>query len=112
MNPNNHDFCAGLAYCILVPARFELGEGITVSQTYAHFMAPFLMAFAPASPGKPHPAPWKAAKGGINIDITAELFLPATCNLEHLDRINSIWWIVSLLRLRATALVFTPVISS
>src|SRR6266478_1539133 len=76
MNPNNHDFCAGLANCMLVPERFELGEGITISQTYAHFMAPFLMAFAPAAPGKPHPAPWKPAKGGLAIDITAELFVP------------------------------------
>jgi hypothetical protein len=112
MNPNLHDLYAGLSNIVLVPERFELGEGVVISQTYADFMAPFLMAFAPASPGKPHPAPWKAAKGGINIDITAELFLPATCNLEHLDRINAIWWIVALLRLRATAPLFTPVISS
>lgn len=112
MNPNLHDLYAGLSNIALVPERFELGEGVVISQTYAHFMAPFLMAFAPASPGKPHPAPWKAAKGGINIDITAELFPPATCTLENLDRINTIWWIVALLRLRVTAMVFAPVISS
>ena len=53
-------------------------------------MAPFLMAFAPASPGKPHPAPWKPANGGLAIDINAELFLPAACKLEHLDRLNTI----------------------
>jgi hypothetical protein len=112
MNPNVHDLYAGLSNIALVPERFELGKGVVISQTYAHFMAPFLMAFAPASPGKPHPAPWKAAKGGISIDITAELFLPATCTLENLDRINTIWWIVALLRLRATSMVFAPVISS
>jgi len=112
MNPNLHDLYAGLSNIVLVPERYELGKGVVISQTYAHFMAPFLMAFAPASPGKPHPAPWKAAKGGINIDITAELFLPATCTLENLDRISTIWWIVALLRLRATTMVFAPVISS
>ncbi len=112
MDPNQHDFWAGLADCILVPERFELGEGLIISQTYAHFMAPFLMAFAPAAQGKPHPAPWKTAKGGLAIDITAELFVPATCRLEHLDRLHTAWWIVSLLRLKATTAVYTPVISS
>jgi hypothetical protein len=112
MDLNQQDFWAGLADCILVPERFELGEGVTISQTYAHFMAPFLMAFTPATPGKPHPAPWKPAKGGFDIDITAELFIPATCHLEHLDRLNAAWWIVALLRLKATAVVYTPVVSS
>lgn len=112
MNPNVHDLWAGLSDLALVPQRFELGEGVIISQTYAHFMAPFLMAFSPAVPGKPHPAPWKSAKGGFSIDITAELFLPATCRLEHLDRLNTVWWIVALLRLKATPAVFAPVISS
>lgn len=112
MDLNLHDFWAGLSDLALVPERFELGEGVTLSQTYAHFMAPFLMAFAPASPGKHHPAPWKPAKGGFHIDITAELFVPATCRLEHVDRLNAVWWIVALLRLKATSAVFVPVISS
>jgi hypothetical protein len=112
MNFNQQDFWAGLADCILVPERFELGEGVTISQTYTHFMAPFLMAFAPAAQGKPHPAPWKPARGGLAIDITAELFLPASCRLERLDRLNTAWWIIALLRLKVTTAVYTPVISS
>jgi hypothetical protein len=75
-------------------------------------MAPFLMAFAPATPGKPHPTPWKAAKGGLAIDITAELFLPITCRIEHLDRVSTVWWIVALLRLKAASTIYAPVISS
>ena len=112
MDPNLHDLYAGLSDLSLVPESFELGQGVTISHTYAHFMAPFLMAFAPATPGKPHPAPWKTAKGGFNIDISAELFLPATSRLANMDRLNTVWWIVALLRLKATAGVFAPVISS
>lgn len=112
MNPNLHDLYAGLSGFTLVPESFELGDGAVLSQTYAPFMAPFLMAFAPATPGKAHPAPWKAAKGGIGIDIHAELFLPATCKLEAIDRLNTVWWITTLLRLKATTAVFVPVISS
>jgi hypothetical protein len=112
MNPDLHDLYAGLAGVRLAPERFDLGEGVTISQTYAHFMAPFLMAFSPAPPGKPHPTPWRSAKGGYSIDITAEIFLPSTCKLEKIDRLNTIWWIVALLRLKATAGVYVPVVSS
>jgi hypothetical protein len=112
MDFSTQNIHAGLAGVALEPELFEMGHGVTISQTYAHFMAPFLMAFAPAPEGKPHPAPWKATKGGYNVDITAELFLPATFSLEHLDRLNAVWWIVALLRLKATTLAFVPVISS
>lgn len=112
MNPFAEDIHAGLAGVMLESEKFDLGQGATISQTYAHFMAPFLMAFVPALPGKPHPAPWKTAKGGYGVDITAELFLPATLGIEQLDRLNIVWWITALLRLKATTLAFVPVISS
>ncbi|HLL49383.1 MAG TPA: hypothetical protein VK356_01835 [Thermomicrobiales bacterium] len=40
-------------------------------------MAPFVMAFSPALPGQPHPAPWKSAGGGIFYDVHAEPAIPA-----------------------------------
>jgi hypothetical protein len=112
MNPELQDLYAGLSGFTLIPEKFELGRGAVVSRTYAHFMAPFLMAFAPPAPGKHHPGPWKPAKGGIAIDITAELFLPLPCRLDYMDRFNTVWWIVALLRLKATTAVFVPVVSS
>jgi Apea-like HEPN len=54
----------------------------------------------------------EASGRGWNIDITAELYLPAACHLEHLDRLNTVWWIAALLRLKATTLLYVPVISS
>ena len=112
MHPNYVDLYAGLCGLVLVPDSFELGHGVVVSRTYAHFMAPFVMAFAPAPPGKHHPAPWKTAKGGIYIDITAEIYLPASTSVEALDRINTVWWITALMRLYATSAISVPVISS
>jgi hypothetical protein len=111
-NPNLHDFWAGLSDAVFAAEHFELGQGVTIARTYAHFMAPFLMAFAPAPPGQHHPGPWKPAKGGFDIDITAELHIPSTVNLEHIDRLNTVWWIVALMRLKATTEVFVPIISS
>lgn len=112
MHPNSVDLYAGLYGLVLVPDAFQLGHGAVISQTYAHLMAPFMMAFAPAPPGKPHPAPWKPAKGGIYIDITTELYLPATTSVPQLDRVNTIWWIVALMRLHITTSISVPVISS
>jgi hypothetical protein len=112
MNPELTDLHAGLSGISLVSNTFDIGHGIQFSQTYAHFMAPFLMAFKPASPGKPHPAPWKPARGGLAIDIEAELFLPLSYRPDDLDRLNTIWWIVALLRLKVGASVFVPVVSS
>src|SRR5215467_815906 len=112
MDPNSTNLYAGLSDIVLIPEKFELGQGVVISRTYAHFMAPFLMAFSHAPAGKPHPAPWKTAKGGFSIDIAAELFVPVECHLDHLDRFNTIWWIAALLRLKATALLYIPVVSS
>jgi hypothetical protein len=91
MHPEMTNLYAGLSGVSLAPEMFQLGEGVVISRTYAHFMAPFLMAFSPAIPGKPHPAPWKSAKGGLAIDITAELFLPTDVRATPLDRLNTIW---------------------
>ncbi len=112
MHPNSVDLYAGLYGLVLVPETFELGHGVVISRTYAHFMAPFVMAFAPAPPGEHHPAPWKPAKGGLHLDITTELFLPATTRVPQLDRVNTVWWIVALMRLHSNTAISVPVISS
>ena len=92
---------------------FHFGEGIVLSKTFAHLMAPFVMAFAPAEPGKPHPAPWKAAQGGFGFDVLAQLEVPKEFQPPRwFDRINTVWWFAALLRLHATPLVSVPVIAS
>lgn len=113
VNPNEVDLFGGFAGAELVVDSFHFGEGIILSRTFAHLMAPFLMAFAPADPGKPHPAPWKAAQGGFGFDVVAELAIPKDFNPPTwFDHINTVWWFAALLRLRATPLVSVPVIAS
>jgi len=51
------DVFAGVAGIPLSVDSFDLGEGIIVERMFAHLMAPFMLAFAPASQGKPHPTP-------------------------------------------------------
>jgi hypothetical protein len=111
--PDSFDLYGGLSGLALEPDRFDLGHGVVIAATYAHLMSHFVMAFSPAPPGKHHPGPWKPATGsGVEIDVTAELFVPRTCNCQFLDNLNLIWWIVALLRLRAATSIYVPIISS
>lgn len=113
MNPNEIDSYAGIAGASVEMESFNFGEGIVLSKTFAHLMAPFLMAFARAEPGKPHPAPWKAAQGGFGFDVLAQLEVPKEFNPPRwFDHLNTVWWFAALLRLRATPLVSVPVIAS
>ena len=112
MNPVTDPIYAGIAGAEMDPEEFALGHGLMLRKTYAHFMAPFLMAFAPAVRGQPHPAPWSAVSGGLAVDIHLELFVPQEFELPRFfDRLNTVWWIAALLRLRGAAEVHVPVLT-
>lgn len=92
--------------------RFELGEGLLMTTTFAHFMAPFLMAFSPAEKGKPNPPPWSAVNDGINLDINVQLFVPSSFEKKRFfDRLNTVWWIAALIRLRGAFRAHVPIIA-
>ena len=70
MHPNTVDLYAGLFGTAIVPEEFELGRGVVISQTYAHFMAPFMMAFAPAG------CPRFRAFRNLGITISIQIRVP------------------------------------
>jgi hypothetical protein len=90
---------AGLSGLVLDEPSIDLGCGVILSKTYAHLMAPFTMAFAPARPNQPHTAPWKPASGGIAVDVTAELLIPESLGQDFESRVSVARKIVFLLRL-------------
>lgn len=103
---------AGIAGISSEAGSCELGEGVILKNTYAHFMAPFLMAFKEPEEGKPHPAPWSAVGEGIVADINLELYIPPEFNPPApFDRINTAWWIVSLIRRRGYHFARVPAIA-
>ena len=103
---------AGLAGVKLEPTEFTLGYGIRISQTYAHLMAHFMMAYSPPEPGRPHPAPWSAVGGGgLAFDILVQLEVPASTLVGlDLDPQFIAWWITGMLRLRLGPAFIVPVI--
>jgi hypothetical protein len=93
---------------------FDLGSGVSLRTTYAHLMAPFMMAFArPEKPGKHHPTPWAAVSGGLAFDISVELTIPSdlTSSLPC-ENTTVAWWIVALLRLRTGSRLRASVLSN
>ena len=104
---------AGLSGVELEFQSLELGEGLRLAKTYAHLMAPYMMAFKQAPPGGHHPGPWKAACGGFGFDVTAELVVPlGFCPSRWGNRLNVIKWIIALLRLWASPNATAPVLSN
>ena len=76
-------------------------------------MAPFMLAFSPGETGRAHPAPWRAAHGGLGFDIVVQLSNPASLERESpLGQQGGLWWIVSLLRLRTGPRLLVPAVSN
>ena len=107
------DLYGGIAGAELPVDAFDLGHEVVLSKTYAHLMAPFMMAFTRAPPGKHHPGPWRAAKGGFGFDIVAQIHIPSDFSVpDWFDKLNTIWWLAALLRFRAAHSVTVPVVAS
>lgn len=94
-----------------IEGTIEIVAGLRLAPTYAHVMAPFVMAFKPAEPGQAHPGPWKSASGGSAIDIHAQATLDRDATVGMFDRLNSIWFLATLLRLRISTVIRVPVVS-
>lgn len=107
------NFIIGLSGAQLAIDSYDLTHGIKIQKTYAHLMAPFMMAFSPAPIGSHHPAPWKAASGGLGYDILAEVIVPNSISNSVSHQPSSIaWTIAALLRIRIGPLLRVPVISN
>ena len=103
---------AGLSGLDLQEPSFDLGCGLTLSKTYAHLMAPFMMAFKPAPKGSHHPAPWKAAQGGSSFDISAELCVPEAIEDGFGSKVEVARTVLFLLRLGVNPATTLPVFSN
>lgn len=78
------DLYAGVSGLAMSENCFDLGDGVVLSRTYAHLMAPFTMAFKrPAEYHQPHPGPWKSLGGGFAFDIDAEIKIPAALSPSY-----------------------------
>jgi hypothetical protein len=93
---------------------YALGRGISLSPTYAHIFAPYMMAFSPPlQKGEAHPPPWKAVSGGLKYDVNVELRIPLDLDIgKGFNHFHALWLIVALLRLKVSPVLAVPVIST
>lgn len=95
------------------PEPIDFGHGLVLSKTFAHLIQAKVMAFTPAEPGSPHPAPWASVRGGRGLDIHCQLLVPKTFEVKpFFDHLNTIWWICALIRLRGVPQAFVSAIST
>lgn len=106
------DLHAGLSGIELEEEDFDLGEGIRLRRTYAHQFAPFMLAFAKPNPGKPHPGSWKAVRGGLAFDITAELYIPAALESKYGSKVGLARLLLFLLRLGVNPAISLPIFAN
>ena len=101
----------GISGLVLPAEQYEVAPGLTLTQTYAYLIAPFILAFAPPPrPGTPHPGPWSSlSERGLT--ILAEVRLAKGVIPWGFDRINSLWFLVALLRLRLALPLQMPVLA-
>lgn len=92
-------FC-GVTGLVLPVDLFELTTGIILRKTYAHIIAPFLMAFKqPEHPGQHHQGPLKVLQPG-GFDVLTEVELSGEADTLGFDRLNAVWFSVAMLRLK------------
>ncbi len=102
----------GISNVTISVSEIDLGYGVSLRQTYAHLMSPFLMAFSPAPEGGAHPPPWKAASGGDAYDIHVEIAVTEPAQLPAgLSGNQVIWLIAALLRIASYPYLSVVVLS-
>jgi hypothetical protein len=88
--------------------EFLLADGLSLSPIYAYMFSSPMMAFAPAEPGKTHPAPWSAISGGFQFESKVQLAIDSNGVLDGTTPSVTAWLVAALLRLRVEAPVRVP----
>lgn len=111
IKPEESPLFAGITNLTLRQDSFEFCGGLKIDKVYSHVMAPYIVAFSPAEEGLPHPGPWKAASGGMSFDVVAQVSLDKDIRPTNFNRLNTLWWITSLLRLMHSIGMRVPIVS-
>ena len=110
--PEDVPLFGGLAGASLGVDEFEVCAGLVIRRTYAHVMAPLMLAFRrPDAPSQHHSGPWKATRGGVRLDVEIEIALDRETRPVGFDRLNTLWWTLALLRLSTGATLRMPGVS-
>ncbi len=112
MDFENASLFGGISGAALPVDEFEICDGLVLRKTYAHVMSPYILAcHRPERAGQHHPGPWKSGQGGSGMDVEIEIALHEGVRPTGFDRLNTLWWILSLLRLSSGAPLKLPIVA-
>jgi len=98
---------------VLEIPEFVVMPGLVVREAFAHVFGTYMVAFGrPEHERAHHPGPWVAANGGVGFDVSIEVALAQGVWPTGFDRLNSLWWLLVLLRLRTGLGLRMPVVST
>lgn len=112
----NFDFSSAPIYAALsglqLASPLELSDGLILRPAYSYVIKSQVVAFKkPVSPRAPHPAPWSALlDDGIASEV--EIVLSHDAKSLGFDRLNTLWFLACLLRLKTGLPVQVPFMSS
>jgi hypothetical protein len=111
MDFNKDPLYAGLSGVNLAVETFDLGHEIVLTRTFARLNEMFFMHFVPTTPDQPFPKIIKDVKTGFGLDINVQLYIPNWKTFGCLDRLNIVWLIAVLIRLKTNPAVIIPVVA-
>lgn len=113
-NPEHEPLFGGITGANLEIPEAKIASGLSIREAYAHVFSHPIIAFSkPKYPDAHHPGPWIAAEGGgLAFDVSIEVGLNVGERPSGFDRLNTLWWVTSLLRLRTGAPLRMPVVSN
>ncbi|MCA3278584.1 MAG: hypothetical protein ING10_04855 [Roseomonas sp.] len=112
-HPERIQLFGGLTGAAMEIPEFVITPGLVVREAFAHVFGTYMVAFGkPARTNSHHPGPWVAATGGVGFDISIEVALAQGISPTGFDRLNSLWWLLVLLRLRSGLGLRMPVVST
>jgi hypothetical protein len=113
LNPNEIAIYAALTGAALEVDAFALGHGLVLSRTAVHLSTDSVLSLLPSVPEVNQGGLRMLARSGPGLDLAGQLHIPAEFRPQRwLDRVNTVWWIATLLRLRCTPEVRIPLLSS
>tara|TARA_B110000196_G_scaffold319254_1_gene336788 strand:+ start:77 stop:955 length:879 start_codon:yes stop_codon:yes gene_type:complete len=92
--------------------KLELGHGIEVRKSFAHYMAPHMVSLESPTKEKLAPSPWLTVKGSFDLKISWEIYIPEDFSISGLNKSDLLGYIITMMRLGVSPQINCPVIST
>ena len=97
---------------VTVAHAAEVAPSIILTPAFADVFGTTMAAFEPPAPSGLHTSPWVAVERSSSIQLRCQLAIPADWSLPEMDKLSSLWLLVSLMRLKLRVRVQAAVLAN